>query len=65
MESETNMSEEEVKLTLIDRYVDLLEIKAANKEKNIVLERKIAIIKVKLSSYNVDLESIEKLIFTN
>ena len=59
------MSEEEVKQTLIDRYVDLLEIKAANKEKNIVLERKIAVIKVKLSSYNVDLESIEKLIFTD
>ena len=41
------MSEEEVKQNLIDRYVDLLEIKAASKEENKVLERKILLIKIK------------------
>lgn len=54
------MSEEEVKQNLLDRYVDLLEIKAASKEENKVLERKILLIKIKLSSYNLDLDALEK-----
>ena len=54
------MSDEEIKQILIDRYEMLLEIKAANKEENKVLERKILLTKIKLSSYDLDLEALEK-----
>ena len=53
------MSDEETKQMLIDRYVDLLEIKAAEEGTNKVLDRKILLLKIKLSSYNLDLEAIE------
>lgn len=56
------MSEEEVKQGLIDRYVDLLEVKSTLSETNPVLEKKLLILKVKLSSYSLDLASIEKAI---
>lgn len=56
------MTEEEVKQNLIDKYVDFLEIKAVEKEENKILDRKIAITKLKMSSYNIDIESIEKMI---
>lgn len=56
------MAEEEAKQNLIDRYTELLEIKAAGTEANKVLEIKLAILKVKLSSYNIDLGSIEEMI---
>ncbi len=59
------MTEEEVKQNLIDRYVDLLEVKAVEKGENYILDRKIAITKLKLSSYNIDIESIEKMILEN
>ena len=56
------MTEEEVKQNLIDRYVDLLQIKAEESGTNKALEIKLAVCKVKLSSYNIDIESLEKLI---
>lgn len=59
---EVSMSEEEMKQTLIDRYVDLLEIKATLTETNQKLETKLMILKIKLSSYNIDIESLEKMI---
>lgn len=54
------MAEEEVKQTLIDRYVMLLQIKADEKAENEMLEIQLAVTKIKLSSYNI--ESLEKLI---
>lgn len=56
------MTEEEVKQNLIDRYVMLLQIKAAETGTNKALEIQLAVTKVKLSSYNIDIESIEKMI---
>ncbi len=56
------MTEEEVKQNLIDIYVMLLQIKADETGTNKTLEVQIAVTKMKLSSYNIDLESIEKLI---
>lgn len=52
------MTEEEVRQNLIDKYTDLLRIKASEKE----LDVQLAVTKAKLSSYNIDLESIEKAI---
>lgn len=59
------MTEEEVKQNLIDRYVMLLQIKAAETAVNKQLDIQLAIAKVKLSSYNIDIESIEKMILEN
>lgn len=59
------MSEEDVKQNLIDRYVMLLQIKAAEKGTNDVLEAQLIITKIKLSSYNLDIEAIEKAILKN
>ncbi|MBR1741617.1 MAG: hypothetical protein IJ733_07050 [Lachnospiraceae bacterium] len=55
------MSDEETKQMLIDQYFMLLEIKAANKEENKVLDRRILLTKMKLSSYDLDLEALENL----
>lgn len=59
------MTEEEVKQNLIDIYVMLLQIKAAETGTNKQLDIHLAVAKVKLSSYNIDMESIEKMILTN
>lgn len=56
------MTEEEVKQNLIDRYVMLLQIKAAEKAENEMLEIQLAVTKIKLSSYNIDMDPLEKLI---
>ena len=56
------MTEEEVKQNLIDRYVMLLQIKADETGINNALEAQLLITKIKLSSYNLDIESIEKAI---
>ncbi|NBH29219.1 hypothetical protein D3Z60_26870 [Lachnospiraceae bacterium] len=45
---------EEVKQNLIDRYVMLLQIKAAETGTNKVLDIQLAVTKVKLSSYNIE-----------
>ena len=56
------MTEEEAKQNLIDRYVMLLQIKAAETGTNKVLDIQLAVTKVKLSSYNIDIEPLEKMI---
>ena len=56
------MSEEEVKQNLINIYAMLLQIKADEKGENRTLDFQIELTKIKLSSYNIDLEKIEKLI---
>lgn len=55
------MTEEEVKQNLIDKYTDLLRIKAAETGTNKELDFQLAVVKVKLSSYNIDTESLEKM----
>lgn len=56
------MTEEEVKQNLIDKYTDLLRIKAAEAGTNKELDFQLAVTKVKLSSYDIDLELLEKMI---
>lgn len=56
------MSEEEVKQNLISTYVMLLQIKADEKGENPTLEFQIQLVKLRLSSYNLDLDSLEKMI---
>ena len=56
------MTEEEVKQNLIDIYVMLLRIKADETSTNNALEAQLIITKIKLSSYNIDIESIENAI---
>ena len=56
------MTEEEVKQNLIDRYVMLLQIKADETGVNNALETQLIITKVKLSSYNIDIELLERAI---
>lgn len=53
------MTEEEVKQNLIDKYVMLLQIKAAETGTNKQLDIQLAVTKLKLSLYNIDIESIE------
>ena len=50
------MSEEEMKQKLIEKYTDLLRIKINQNE----LDVQLAVIKAKLSSYNIDIKSIEE-----
>ncbi|MCI9079881.1 MAG: hypothetical protein HFH68_13355 [Lachnospiraceae bacterium] len=55
------MTEQEVKQSLIDNYINLLRIKAAeNKELDIQLE----VAKIKLTSYSIDTAGIEKMILS-
>ncbi len=61
VESRYCMTEEEVKQNLIDRYSDLLRIKHSPHE----LDVQLAIIRTKLSSYDIDLKSIEDSINQN
>lgn len=55
------MTVEEQKQVAIDQYIILLRIKAGEKAENKVLEQEIEIAKVKLSTFAVDLNSIEKI----
>lgn len=52
------MHEEALKQNLIDKYADLLRIKINQNE----LDVQLAVIKAKLSSYNIDIKSIEEAI---
>lgn len=65
MEKGIDMILEEQKQVLIDYYVNLLRIKKAEKAENEELETQIQIAKIKLSSYTIDIESIERMIFPN
>ncbi|MBR1740940.1 MAG: hypothetical protein IJ733_03530 [Lachnospiraceae bacterium] len=59
------MDLEEQKQVLIDYFVNLLRIKKAEKAENEELDAQIQIAKIKLSSYTIDIESIERMIFPN
>ena len=54
------MTEQEVKQYLIDTYLNLLRIKACETGINSELNRQILATKIILSSYNLDLEQLEK-----
>ena len=54
------MTEQETKQMLIDYYVNLLRIKAAEKAENDELDAQLDIVKLKLSSYNMDTTQLEK-----
>lgn len=55
------MNLEEQKQVAIDYYVNLMRIKAEQKEDNKELDRQIAIAKIKLSTFAIDLGEVEKL----
>jgi len=57
------MNDQEVKQMLIDFYVNLLRIKAAETGNNKELDFQIEVAKIKLSSYSIDTAAIEKMIF--
>ena len=59
------MDLEEQKQVLIDYFVNLLRIKKAEKAENEELDAQIQIAKIKLYSYTIDIESIERMIFPN
>ena len=59
------MSEQEVKQTLIDNYINLLRIKAEESGSNQELEVQLEVVKIKLSSYNIDTEDLEKKLLEN
>ena len=54
------MTLEEQKQVLIDYYVNLLRIKKAEQGVNKELDAQLQIAKLKLSSFTIDIESIEK-----
>ncbi len=56
------MTEQEVKQSLIDNYINLLRIKAAETATNKELDIQLEIAKIKLSSYSIDTAGIEKMI---
>ncbi len=47
---------------LIDYYINLLRIKAAETGENRELELQLRITRLKLTAYNVDVEEIEKMV---
>ena len=57
-----SQSTEDIKQNLINDYVMLLRIKAAQDNINPVLEAELTIIKVKMSGFDIDLAAIEKFI---
>lgn len=52
---------EETKQVLIDYYINLLRIKADEKGDNKELERQIQIAKIKMTSFDIDISSVEKM----
>ena len=55
------MTEEELKQVLIDHYINLLRIKAAEKGTNKELELQLRTMKIKLSSFHIEVEEIENM----
>lgn len=55
------MTLEEQKQVAIDIYVNLMRIKAEQKEPNKELDRQLAIAKLKLSTFAIDLSEIDAL----
>ncbi len=58
---EENMNYEEMKQVTIDKYIDLMRIKAEQKELNKELERQIKFTELKLSTYAINLEEIKSM----
>lgn len=56
------MTEQEVKQNLIDIYINLLRIKAAETATNRELDIQLEVAKIKLTSYSIDTAEIEKMI---
>ncbi|MBQ3665959.1 MAG: hypothetical protein II919_07615 [Lachnospiraceae bacterium] len=56
------MTEQEVKQNLIDNYINLLRIKAAETGTNKELDIQLEVAKIKLTSYSIDTAGIEKMI---
>lgn len=56
------MTEQEVKQSLIDNYINLLRIKASETATNKELDIQLEVAKIKLSSYSIDTAGIEKMI---
>ncbi|MBQ8945590.1 MAG: hypothetical protein IJ058_02145 [Lachnospiraceae bacterium] len=56
------MTEQEVKQNLIDLYINLLRIKAAEQGINKELDIQLEVAKIKLTSYSIDTAAIEKMI---
>lgn len=54
-----NTTLEEQKEVAINRYVDLMRIKAHEKAENIELDYQIKVAKVKLSSFGIDYSDLE------
>lgn len=54
-----NRTLEEQKEVAINRYVDLMRIKAHEKAENIELDYQIKVAKVKLSSFGIDYSDLE------
>ena len=54
------MIEQEIKQTLIDNYINLLRIKAAETGQNKELDVQLEVVKIKLSSYNIDTSKLEE-----
>ena len=54
------MIEQEIKQTLIDNYINLLRIKAAETGQNKELDVQLEVVKIKLASYNIDTSKLEE-----
>ncbi len=63
-ETMETMTEQEVKQNLIDNYINLLRIKAAETAVNKELDIQLEVVKIKLTSYSVDTAGIEKMILS-
>ena len=57
---ENTVSDQEIKQNLIDNYINLLRIKAAETGTNKELEAQIKVTKLKLASNSIDITEIEK-----
>jgi hypothetical protein len=58
------MTEQESKHVLIDTYINLLRIKAAETGVNKELEIQLEVTKIKLTSYSIDTVNIEKMVLS-
>ena len=56
------MTEPEIRQNLINTYVMLLQIKAAEKAENKMLDIQLEIVKIQLLPYDVDIKALEKMI---
>lgn len=57
----SEMTLEEMKQALIDKYTDLLRIKAAEKAVNKELDLQLEVTKAKMTTFSIDTAAIEKM----